>query len=90
MGALLQEAYHLEFLGSWLKYQKETSVLAAHVSRCPDGFVDSNSYFYLFFVIRRVSLLALQVVRFDEGATMPDRMFQIPDYCFEEEEEKDE
>eukprot|EP00752_Nemacystus_decipiens_P009705 g8667.t2 len=25
-----------------------------------------------------------QVIRFDEGATMPDKMFQIPAYCFEE------
>lgn len=32
-------------------------------------------------------MLAFQVIRFDEGATMPDEVFQIPDYCFEEKDE---
>ncbi|CAM9447744.1 unnamed protein product [Pylaiella littoralis] len=27
-----------------------------------------------------------QVIRFDEGATVPDEMMQIPDYCFEDKE----
>eukprot|EP00903_Cladosiphon_okamuranus_P014559 g13504.t2 len=27
-----------------------------------------------------------QVIRFDEGATMPDDMFQIPSYCFEDKD----
>lgn len=26
-----------------------------------------------------------KVIRFDSGATMPDEMFQLPDYCFSEE-----
>ncbi|CAM9189528.1 unnamed protein product [Scytosiphon promiscuus] len=27
---------------------------------------------------------AFQVIRFDEGATMPDEAYQIPDYCFDD------
>lgn len=26
-----------------------------------------------------------QVIRFDEGATMPDEAYQIPTYCFNDE-----
>ena len=37
-------------------------------------------------VVESVAVL-LQVIRFDEGATMPDKMFEIPDYCFEEKDE---
>ena len=36
-------------------------------------------------VVESVAVL-LQVIRFDEGATMPDKMFEIPDYCFEEKD----
>ena len=31
-----------------------------------------------------------QVIRFDPGATMPEDMFQLPDYCFEGENADEE
>lgn len=41
---------------------------------------------FFFCPIRRSPLILLQVIRFDEGATVPDEMMQIPDYCFEDKE----
>lgn len=43
----------------------------------------------LFTLVRTELLLvvAFQVIRFDEGATMPDKKFEIPHYCFEEKDE---